>query len=210
MKANGRRRKNFELCRFFAEKIMEKGLHYTARVFLQVKQPSTIPELLPHFGLSPSDFPGRRMPTKRGKPESVKRILEVARREMAGLYEGETPGCPGVYVITYSHYWKHPYDQSDGRTLFKVGCGKDVYKRIPSIASKIACPEPWIIVRVYRARTGRAEEVEAQFHLRLFAAGHGSPHHDSPETGCEWFLTDVDTLDEIAEELTLVADGIGL
>jgi hypothetical protein len=186
---------------------MEQGLPYTAGFFLQVRQPSTIPELLPHFGLSPSDFPGMRLPTYPARLESVKRILEVAKREIAGLYGGETLGCPGVYAITFPHYWKHPYDRSDGRTLLKVGCGENVYKRITSMVSKIACPEPWLIARVYRARKGHAEEIEMEFHRRLFAAGHRSPHHDSPETGCEWFLTDVDFLDDVAKELDLAVVG---
>jgi hypothetical protein len=133
----------------------------------------------------------------------VKLIIETAERESAGDLVGQSPQCPGVYVITFPHYWNHPCDRASGRTLVKVGFSKDVYKRFNSMAPKTACPEPWLVVRVYRSKKGDAQQMETKFHEHLVSAGHLSPHHDSPETGCEWFLTDLDFLDGIARKLGL-------
>ena len=119
----------------------------------------------------------------------------------------ERIGRFGVYVYTLPHYWDCPYDQETGRTLMKVGYSdRDVIKRFRSQTRITALPEEPILLRVYPAKEGLARQIEQEFHQRLKASGH---ERDAAGTaGREWFLTDLDFLDDLAIELGLEVDRV--
>lgn len=130
--------------------------------------------------------------------------------------EDRLRGRVGVYVFTYPHYLRHPTHPSTesekilDRTLLKVGYADNgIVDRVNQETSGAGVPEHRRILRAYltshgETRSGR--EFERLFHDLLDSAGHAGPKRNSTEYqrgGKEWFYTNVDFLDQVAQILNL-------
>ncbi|WP_062287465.1 GIY-YIG nuclease family protein [Demequina phytophila] len=120
---------------------------------------------------------------------------EESRQASESTARGEESGIPGVYVYTYPHYLRHPYEPSSGRTLLKVGqSGRDAANRAVSQVRGTFVPEdPWLL-RIYTCEN--VQELERSMHSAIDAADHDrSPGR---RAGREWFVTSTKFLDVIA------------
>ncbi len=123
-------------------------------------------------------------------------------------------GVAGIYAFSYGWYLESPVDPDHGNTLIKVGRAADVAARIRQYASGVRThmPEPLVLVRVFSTGGRDLAETEKAFHLLLSTAGHSNPRRAGrprSEVGKEWFLTNEDFLDAIAEILGLRTEYIG-
>lgn len=116
--------------------------------------------------------------------------------------EAEEHAVPGVYVYSLPHYVRHPYDETSGRTLLKVGrADRSVIRRFREQTRTTALPEDPVLLRVYPCAENESTETERTFHRLLEAADHD--RSKARTGGTEWFLTSVRFLDEVAAVLHL-------
>ena len=150
-------------------------------------------------------------------PDSQALSEEATEMEkVSGSLESELATLGGIYVYSYPHYIQYPKDPVSQRTLYKVGMSvRDPKKRvIEQVKSQTgtSTPEDPVIVRVYTSsdvvnhdssdssrHADSPKAMEAKFHKLLDSAGH--TRESSILTNREWFLTDLDYLDTIAEVL---------
>ena len=118
------------------------------------------------------------------------------------------PRGPGIYVYALPHYLDHPIDRSNkgktnDRTYLKVGVSeKDAIKRFRQQARITELPEPPILLRIYAGSEGvDLAKVEKNIHKHLEDVGHFS--NKKQGAGKEWFLTNLKSLDSVAELLDL-------
>ena len=107
----------------------------------------------------------------------------------------------GVYVYTYPHYWKYPYDPDTDRRLLKVGrTTNQAWGRVLNQARQTGMPEDPLLLRVFE--TDDPNATERAFHMLLDAA----QHHRSTGTavGQEWFSSTLEFCDAVATVLKLV------
>lgn len=122
----------------------------------------------------------------------------------------------GVYVFTYPHYLRHPTHPSresekmPDRTLLKVGFADNgIFDRVNQETSGAGVPEHRRVLRAYLTTQGESQSsrnLERKFHELLDSAGHAGPKRGSTEYqrgGKEWFYSNVDFLDRIAQLLNL-------
>ena len=119
----------------------------------------------------------------------------------------------GVYVFSYPHYIKYPQIHSDNagktpdRYLMKIGYSDtDMVERINSETNATGIPEHRVILRLYSSPSMSGRELETMFHEFLDLAGHGGSKRTSQERvlgGTEWFATNLDLLDMIANNSSL-------
>ena len=136
----------------------------------------------------------------------------------------------GVYVYTYPHYYRNPYEPSSpnekapDRTLMKVGYAQNnIMERINQQTNSAGIPEHRRILRAYieqasksttnasKSPSSNKREVERAFHNLLDSAGHAGPKRGSTERhrgGMEWFCTSLEFLDAIADALGLEIIGL--
>jgi len=112
----------------------------------------------------------------------------------------------GVYVYSFPAYIKSPAKLDPERFWFKIGMTERVVSmRIADQTRSTAMPEdPWIL-RVYRSETASNADLERTFHRMLEAAGHSRTQ--AKHGGREWYATNLDFLDQIAETLGLQVEG---
>ncbi|RQP12396.1 MAG: GIY-YIG nuclease family protein [Microbacteriaceae bacterium] len=149
-----------------------------------------------------------------GEDEASAAAAEQEEREYAAQTLADLEGVAGVYVFSYGWYLEHPADESRDTTFFKVGRAVDVASRIREHmgGARTHMPEPLALVRVYSAEGigDRIAEVERKFHRLLTSAGHANPRWAANKrVGKEWFLTNTDFLDSIADVLGLRTMFIG-
>ena len=120
----------------------------------------------------------------------------------------EKEAVPGIYVYALPHYLRYPVessekDETDDRTYLKVGMSeRDAIKRFRQQRGSTALPEPPILMRIYVGSNGMdIAEVERKIHRRLDDSGH--VRNSERGAGKEWFLTNLKSLDSIAELLGL-------
>ena len=119
------------------------------------------------------------------------------RGRTVGTGSPEAQRAAGVYVYGLPWYLAHP-DAQTNRTLLKVGhSAVDVFSRVASQSRTTALPEDPMLLRIYPCEA--SARVEAHFHGRLTKAGHLRP--DTTYAGKEWFLTTLEFLDGVANEL---------
>lgn len=108
----------------------------------------------------------------------------------------------GVYVYTFPTYLKVPVKTDPERFWFKIGMTQRVVDlRIADQTRATAMPEdPWVL-RVYRSSARSNVDIERQFHKMLDAAGHART--EAKRGGREWFATNLEFLDELAQLLEL-------
>ena len=122
----------------------------------------------------------------------------------------------GVYVFTYPHYLRHPTHPSresekmPDRTLLKVGfADHGIFDRVNQETSGAGVPEHRRVLRAYLTTPSESQSsrnIERRFHELLDSAGHAGPKRGSTEYqrgGKEWFYSNVDFLDLIAQLLDL-------
>lgn len=107
---------------------------------------------------------------------------------------------PGVYVYTLPSFYRTVQKTDPDRYWFKVGkTDRAAGVRIGEQMRATGLPEdPWI-ARVYRHETRTPREVESEFHNLLAAAGH--VRAAGKHSGREWYATNLDFLDAVADAL---------
>ena len=138
-------------------------------------------------------------PTKREEQEQKPEHQTSAAAEPRG---------PGIYVYALPRYIDHPIeksnkDKTNDRTYLKVGVSEnDAIKRFQQQARSTVLPEPPILLRIYAGSEGvDLAKVEKNIHKYLENFGHFS--NKKQGAGKEWFLTNLKSLDSIAELLNL-------
>jgi T5orf172 domain len=118
------------------------------------------------------------------------------------LLERTFESLDGVYVYTFPTYFRTVQKSDPERFLYKIGKTDNSSEgRIKEQQRATNMPEdPWML-RVYRSSAISPIEIESRFHSMLVAAGHGRAL--GKRAGREWFFTNLDFLDEIAEILNL-------
>ena len=112
----------------------------------------------------------------------------------------------GVYVYSFPAYIKTPAKTDPDRYWLKVGTTERIVEmRIADQTRSTAMPEDPLILRVYRSENVSNSELEKKFHRILQSAGHNRT--ESKHGGKEWYATNLDFLDEIAEMLGLQIQG---
>lgn len=139
-------------------------------------------------------------------PDSKAIDEEVSELDkISNTLETELAKLGGIYVYTYSHYIRYPYDVESQKTLYKVGkSDRNPKVRVLEQARSTSTPEDPVIVRVYTVPEGSLDtqtpkQMEEKYHTLLRAAKHTRPA--VLLSNREWFLTDLDFLDAIAEVL---------
>ena len=144
-------------------------------------------------------------------PDSQALSEEATEMEkVSGSLEEELATLGGIYVYSYPHYIQYPKDPISQRTLYKVGMSvRDPKKRVLQQVkgtTGTSTPEDPVIVRVYTCSDATVVDssdspktMEDKFHKLLHSAGH--TRESTIVTNREWFLTDLDFLDTIAEVL---------
>ncbi len=108
----------------------------------------------------------------------------------------------GVYVYTLPTYFRTPKKTDPDRFLYKIGkTDRFVGARIKDQQRLTGLPEdPWLL-RVYRSEALSPSEIEKLFHDLLGSAGHS--RGTGRYSGTEWFATNLDFLDAIANAFGL-------
>ena len=84
----------------------------------------------------------------------------------------------GVFVYTYPHYWRHPYQAELNRRLLRIGRTPDAaWKRVLAQAAAAEVPERPVLLRFYAADDAAA--AEQTFHRLLNGADHADPRADN-------------------------------
>jgi hypothetical protein len=137
-------------------------------------------------------------------PVTAAKAAEVEEQQAASTLR-DLEGVPGIYAFSYGWYLESPVDPERGNTLIKVGMSNNVAQRIRAHTSsaRTHIPEPLALIRVYGADHRPADKLEHAFHALLSTAGHDNPRRRGREVGVEWFLTNEDFLDTIAETIGL-------
>jgi len=140
-----------------------------------------------------------QLDAKATDPAATSRENEGLRLESQAL-ERELEQSEGVYVFTLMSFYTSPVKSDPERCWFKVGqSDRAAGVRVGEIMRATGLPEdPWI-ARVYRHPNMSPRDLERKFHRLLEGAGHGRA--DSRHAGKEWFATNLDFLDTIAESL---------
>ena len=112
----------------------------------------------------------------------------------------------GVYVYSFPAYIRTPAKTDPDRYWLKVGMTERIVEmRIADQTRSTAMPEDPLILRVYRSGSLSNADLEKKFHRILQSAGHNRT--EAKHGGKEWYATNLDFLDEIAETLELEIQG---
>ncbi len=104
---------------------------------------------------------------------------------------------PGIYVYSLPTFLRVPQKFDPERYWLKIGkTTRTADGRISEQQRQTGLPEDPILVRVYSSATIPLDDAEKIFHRLLSAAGHGQS--SGKYSGKEWFATNVEFLDEIA------------
>ena len=112
----------------------------------------------------------------------------------------------GVYVYSFPVYIKTPAKTDPDRYWLKVGMTERIVEmRIADQTRSTAMPEDPLILRVYRSASLSNSDLERKFHRILQSAGHNRT--EAKHGGKEWYATNIEFIDEIAETLGLDIQG---
>jgi hypothetical protein len=134
--------------------------------------------------------------------ESAQKFEDSEIEKVSNELEKAIDFKSGVYVYTFPTYFKNPVKKDPERFWLKIGRTEQVVEmRIANQTRQTAMPEdPWIL-RVYQSDTVSIPELEQTFHKMLISAGH--IRTEARHGGKEWFATNLEYLDQIAEMLNL-------
>lgn len=138
-------------------------------------------------------------------------------QEMSDADMNRLNQVPGIYAFSYGWYLENPEHRDFGEdaTMLKVGKAMNLKARMEQHMqnARTMLPEPVVLVRAYRVSPDTLDTVEKTFHRLLSTAGHENRRTKMigkrSETGKEWFLTNSDFLDAIADTLGLSTVWIG-
>lgn len=116
-------------------------------------------------------------------------------KAMSDTKRYEKFNIPGVYVYSMPVLLDHPMND-EGFVYLKVGHSKRIWDRIVSQLHATTNPEELVLLRIYRSDEMTPLELEGNFHQRLDAAGL-----QRGTGGLEWFITSLEFLDAIGDEL---------
>lgn len=128
--------------------------------------------------------------------EKEDKDLERGSKEL----EKSLDKMPGVYVFTLPSFFRTVQKTDPERYWFKIGKTDRIAGiRIGEIMRATGLPEDPFLARVYQHSEKNPRELETQFHRLLDAAGHSQSgaHH----SGKEWFATNLEYLDAVADAL---------
>lgn len=151
-----------------------------------------------------------------GRDDLEETILEIGSNVVE---EADRTEAAGVYVYSYPHYVNHPVvmpDDVEGLTIensltyYKVGVSTDgmLSRVLQQNRNNTNMPEEPTILRMYRCAPDLANGKEKAFHHLLDAApgvNRSRRRRRAGVAGTEWFLTSLEFLDAIAEELGMEA-----
>lgn len=122
-------------------------------------------------------------------------VADDSRRLEANLEDS-----PGVYAYTLRSFYWYPVKEDPIRRWYKVGkTDRSAGVRVGELMRANGLPEePWIQA-VYRHPERQPSDVERDFHRLLQGSGHS--RSESRYAGREWFATNLEFLDAIAETL---------
>lgn len=135
---------------------------------------------------------------------AIKESLQEAEKESRSLEKLLARISNAIYVYSYPTYLRAGTAEDPDLYWFKIGfTDSEVGNRILSQARQTAMPEDPVIVRVYHKPGTLAQELETKFHKTLDAFKQNRSAHKNQRAGKEWFATDLEKLDAIAELLDL-------
>ncbi len=113
-----------------------------------------------------------------------------------------------IYVYSYPTYLRVGTVEDPELNWFKIGfTDGEVGTRVLSQARQTAMPEDPVIVRVYHKSGISAQALESKFHQTLDAFKQSRSAQKNQRSGKEWFATDLERLDAIADLLDLTIDS---
>lgn len=128
--------------------------------------------------------------------EREDRELEAASENLERAIED----LDGVYVYTFPTYFRTVQKTDPERFLYKVGkTDRFSSQRIKEQQRATNMPEDPLTLRVYRSATFTPDQLEDRFHAILVVAGHA--RSDGRRAGREWFYTNLEFLDGVAQLL---------
>jgi hypothetical protein len=131
---------------------------------------------------------------------------EVERVATSSNLKRKLADSPGVYVFTLPTFLRVPQKEDPERFWFKIGMTeRSSGSRTNEIARSVGLPEDFLIVRVYQHETVSLASLEKKFHRIVESAGHSRAVGE--RTGTEWFATNLEFLDAIAEALDCRIEG---
>lgn len=134
---------------------------------------------------------------RRANKKSTKSKKETSQAEEAL----EKSDIAGIYVYTYPKYYYHPdvpeTNDTDARIYLKIGMSeKGAFKRV--MQQKTGMPEEPKTLQIWKVENdGDLREMERKIHDHLRIIGHGGHQRK------EWFLTNEDSVESIANLLGL-------
>lgn len=142
----------------------------------------------------------------RDKLEAIATDADAIEREDADLERAtiklvqRTAQRSGVYVYTLPSFLRAVQKSDPDRFWFKVGKTDRVAGvRVGEQGRATGLPEDPLIARVYWHDERTPKELETTFHRLLAAAGHG--RSSGRHAGRDWFTTNLEFLDSIANAL---------
>jgi hypothetical protein len=139
---------------------------------------------------------------------AIKQSLEDAEKESKNLERLLARVSNAIYVYSYPTYLRAGTVEDPELYWFKIGfTDKEVGSRILSQARQTAMPEDPVIVRVYHKPGALAQDLESKFHKTLDAFKQNRSAHKNQRAGKEWFATDLEKLDAIADLLELTIEA---
>lgn len=123
---------------------------------------------------------------------------ETEAEETSRRYE--QADLTGVYVYSLPTFLRVEQMTDPARYWFKVGMTEtSSFRRVREQARQTGLPEDPVIYRVYQHPVKSPRELETDFHNVLIAAGHD--RSEGRAAGTEWFQTNLDLLDALADAL---------
>ena len=129
-------------------------------------------------------------------------VEEAALVKISETLAAAAASIAGIYVYSYPHYIRYPYDEDADLRLMKVGRSIDTENRTINQTRATAAPEEAVVLRVYQDPHERdLPELEKIFHTLLDEAGHPRSRRSLRH---EWFATRETFLDAIADAIGMV------
>jgi hypothetical protein len=178
---------------------------YTFRVVNRLRQNS--PDLSPETNLYLDELQAKLDNHARSK-EGAARDLEAMNRGSDNLARQANTLTNAVYVYTFPTYLHFGTIEDSDFTWFKIGTtSSGVWERIVSQVRQTSMPEDPILIRVYHSEKISPQEIERTFHSTLEVFRHERSSASRSRAGREWFATNIEALDKIAELLGLTVES---
>jgi hypothetical protein len=116
----------------------------------------------------------------------------------------------GIYVYSFPTYLRVGTVDDPEKFWLKIGSTQNgIWKRIVEQNRQTSMPEDPKLLRIYHSTVFTAEQIEKKFHNVLVKIGHERSSAINTKAGKEWFATNVDALDALAELMNLDIEKVG-